>query len=190
MGKGKPFATASVPIHSPKFVVWIHGIVYGGDIFLRRLVLWILLPMPRMINGMRILLCHIIPILQKRSCLDRTIFMQDGTPPHSAKAVTQLHKRHFRNNWVISGHCPTSCPSRSPDLNPCDFRLWDYHKNVAYSGPIANLAELKTRITQHISNVTPETLRFVVEHDIYLFQIVAENVGKHSEPVCRNSSDN
>ena len=163
MGKGKPFATASVPIHSPKFVVWIHGIVYGGDIFLRRLVLWILLPMPRMINGMRILLCHIIPILQKRSCLDRTIFMQDGIPSHRAKAFTQLRKRHLRNNRVISGHCPTSCPPRSRDLNPCDFRLWGYHKIVAHSGLIANLAELKTRIMQHISNITPATLWSFVE---------------------------
>ena len=101
----------------------------------------------------------------------------------------QLLKRHFRSNRLISRYCPAACLPESPELNPCDFWLWGYPKNVVYSGPIANLAELKTRITQHISNVTPETLRFVVEH-VYRFQLVADNGGKHIEPVFRKSSDN
>jgi hypothetical protein len=116
--------------------------------------------------------------------------MQDGAPPHIAKPVMQLLKRHFGNNRLISRHCPTAWPPRSPDLNPCDFWLWGYLKNVVYSGSIANLAELKARIAQHIHNVTPKILLYVVEHVVYRFQLVTDNGGKYIEPVCRKSSDN
>ena len=41
--------------------------------------------------------------------------------------------------------------------------------------PIANSAELKAQILQHIHNVTPDILRPVLEHDVYRFQLVAVN---------------
>ncbi|GBN77041.1 hypothetical protein AVEN_208727-1, partial [Araneus ventricosus] len=80
-----------------------------------------------------------------------------------------------------------SWPSRSPDLNPCDFWLWGYLKDVVFSTPIAHLAELKARIAQHILNVSPETLRSVVEHAVSRFQLVAENDGQHIEHVLHQS---
>ncbi|GBM09960.1 hypothetical protein AVEN_18367-1 [Araneus ventricosus] len=82
-------------------------------------------------------------------------------------------------NRIISRHFLTTWPSRSPDLNPCDFWLWGYLKDVVYGGPIASLAELKNRITQHIQNITTETLRSVVEHAVFLFQLIGENDGQH-----------
>ncbi|GBM19504.1 hypothetical protein AVEN_107979-1 [Araneus ventricosus] len=80
-------------------------------------------------------------------------------------------------------------PSRSPDLNPCDFWLWGYLKDVVFSTPIAHLAELKARIAQHILNVTPETLRSVVEHAVSRFQLIAENSGQHIEHVLHQSRE-
>ncbi|GBN59853.1 hypothetical protein AVEN_111687-1 [Araneus ventricosus] len=80
-------------------------------------------------------------------------------------------------------------PSRSPDLNPCDFWLWGYLKDVVFSTPIAHLAELKARIAQHILNMTPETLRSVVEHAVSRFQLVAENGGQHIEHVLHQSRE-
>ncbi|GBN73050.1 hypothetical protein AVEN_183257-1 [Araneus ventricosus] len=65
--------------------------------------------------------------------------------------------------------------------HPCDFWLRGYVKDVVYGGPIANLAELKNRITQHIHNITTETLRFVVEHSVLRFQLIGENGGQHIE---------
>ena len=72
--------------------------------------------------------------------------MQDGSPPHITKPVIQLIKKHFTNNQYISSHCPTAFPPRLSDLNPYDFWLLGYLKNVVYSSTIANLAELKTQI--------------------------------------------
>ncbi|GBO20091.1 hypothetical protein AVEN_21820-1 [Araneus ventricosus] len=80
-------------------------------------------------------------------------------------------------------------PSRSPDLNPCDFWLCGYLKDVVFSTPIAHLAELKARIAQHILNVTPETLLSVVEHAVSRFQLVAENGGQCIEHVLHQSRE-
>ncbi|GBO29078.1 hypothetical protein AVEN_135027-1 [Araneus ventricosus] len=71
--------------------------------------------------------------------------MQDSAPPHIANPVKRLLSVHFEYDRIISSHFATHWPPRSPDLKPCDFWLWGYLKHVAFSGPIANLAELKTR---------------------------------------------
>lgn len=49
---------------------------------------------------------------------------------------------------------------------------------------MANLAELKGRIMQDIHNITTLTLRFVVKHAVYGFQLVLNNGWQHMEPVC------
>ncbi|GIX77547.1 hypothetical protein CEXT_390081 [Caerostris extrusa] len=47
-----------------------------------------------MVKAMRVFLRNqVIPTLQQRACLDRTIFMQGGIPSHIAKLVMQLLKR-------------------------------------------------------------------------------------------------
>ncbi|GBM02547.1 hypothetical protein AVEN_178480-1 [Araneus ventricosus] len=67
------------------------------------------------------------------------------------------------------------------DMKPCNFWLWGYLKDLVYEGPIANLAELKNRITQHIHNIPTETLPSVVEHAVLRFQLTGENGGQHIE---------
>ncbi|GBM95628.1 hypothetical protein AVEN_256427-1 [Araneus ventricosus] len=94
--------------------------------------------------------------------------------------MKQLLNLHFGNDRIIVA-ISQAWPPRSPDLNPCDFWLWSYVKDVVYGGPIANLAELKNRITQHIHNITIETLRSVVEHAVLRFQLIGENGGQHIE---------
>ncbi|GBM96286.1 hypothetical protein AVEN_142048-1 [Araneus ventricosus] len=91
--------------------------------------------------------------------------------------VKQLLNLQFGNDRIISRHFPTAWPPRSPDLKSCDFWLWGYLKDVVYGVPIANLAELKNRIRQQISNITTETLRSVVEHAVLRFQLIGENSG-------------
>ncbi|GBN40210.1 hypothetical protein AVEN_192945-1 [Araneus ventricosus] len=107
--------------------------------------------------------------------------MQDGAPSHISTKVKQLLNLHFGKERIISRHFPTAWPSRSHDLNHCIFWLWGYLKDVVYGGPIANLTELKNSITQHIHNITTETLRFVVEHADLPFQLIGENGGQHIE---------
>ncbi|GBM93645.1 hypothetical protein AVEN_191660-1 [Araneus ventricosus] len=107
--------------------------------------------------------------------------MQDGAPPHIATPVKQLLNLHFGKDRIISRHFPTACPPRSHHLNTCDFWLCDYLKDVVYVAPNANLAELKNRITQHIHNITTETLRSVVEHAVLRFQLIGEKGGQQIE---------
>ncbi|GBO19947.1 hypothetical protein AVEN_10826-1 [Araneus ventricosus] len=107
--------------------------------------------------------------------------MQDGAPPHIATPVKQLLNLHFGNGRIISRRFPTAWPPRSPDLNPCDFWLRGYPKDVVYGGPIVNLAELKNRITQYIHNIITETLQSAVEHAVLRFQLVGERGGQHIE---------
>ncbi|GFT00706.1 hypothetical protein TNCV_3114002 [Trichonephila clavipes] len=50
-----------------------------------------------------------------------------------------------------------------------------------------HLAELKTHIAQHILNLTPETLRSVVEQAASKFKLVAENGRQHIQHVLLQS---
>ncbi|GBL77783.1 hypothetical protein AVEN_152987-1 [Araneus ventricosus] len=107
--------------------------------------------------------------------------MQDGVPSHIANPVKRLFSMHFGNDRIISHHFRTNWPPRYPDLNSWDFWVLGYLKHVVFSGPIANLDELNTRIAQHIHNIRTRTLRPVVKHAIPRFELVAENGGKHIE---------
>ncbi|GBO16540.1 hypothetical protein AVEN_150120-1 [Araneus ventricosus] len=55
---------------------------------------------------------QLIPALQQRGCVDSTIFMQDGAPPHIATLVKQLSNLHFGNDRIISRHFSTAWPRR------------------------------------------------------------------------------
>lgn len=188
-----PHANHPVPLHPTKVTVWCGftaSFIIGPYFFEETGASG---PVTCTVTGKRyecLLRNHVIPALQQRGCVDEVIFMQDGAPPHIANPVKQLLKRHFGNARIISRRFPTAWPSRSPDLNPCDFWLWGYLKAVVFSAPIANLAELKARIAQHILNVTPETLRSVVEHAVSRFQLVSENGGQHIEHLLRQSHEN
>ncbi|GFW34630.1 uncharacterized protein TNCV_952581 [Trichonephila clavipes] len=81
--------------------------------------------------------------------------MQDGAPPHIANPVKQLLKGHFGNNRVINHLFLTALTARLSDLNLIDFWLQCHLKDVVFRSPITHLAELKSRIAQHILSVTP-----------------------------------
>ncbi|GBM51594.1 hypothetical protein AVEN_834-1 [Araneus ventricosus] len=108
--------------------------------------------------------------------------MQDGAPPHIANLVNELLTMHFVNDRINSRHFPTNWTPRSPDLDPWDFWRWGYLKHVVLSGPIANLAELKTRIST-------DTLPSVVEHAKSQFELVAENSGQLIEHILKKTRD-
>lgn len=185
-----PRATNPVPLHPAKVTVWCGftaSFMIGPYFFEETGALG---PVTVTVNGQRyesLLRNDVIPALQQRECVDSIIFMQDGAPPHIANRVKRLLRRHFGNARIISRHFPTAWPARSPDLNPCDFWLWGYLKDIVFSTPIANVADLKTRIAQHILNVTPDTLRSVVEHAVSRFNLVAHNGGQHIEHVLHQS---
>ncbi|GBO04710.1 hypothetical protein AVEN_70563-1 [Araneus ventricosus] len=45
-----------------------------------------------------------IPALQKRKCLQTTVFMQDAAPPHIARPVQALFQPHFREDQISFPH--------------------------------------------------------------------------------------
>ena len=83
---------------------------------------------------------HVLPVLQEHHCVDRTIFMHDGSPPHIATPMQRLLSAHFEDDWIISCHFPTTWLPRSPDLNSCNFWLLGYLNNAVYCWQIENLA--------------------------------------------------
>ncbi|GBM62922.1 hypothetical protein AVEN_22330-1 [Araneus ventricosus] len=157
------------PLHSQKATVWCGfaaAFIVGPFFFENPSG-----PVTCTVNGTRyesLLRNQLIPALQQRGCVDSTIFMQVGAPPHIATPVKQLLNLHFGNDRIISRHFPTAWP-------PPELWLWGYLKDVVYGGPIANLAKLKNRITQLIHNITTETLRSVVEHAVLRFQLIGKN---------------
>lgn len=70
----------------------------------------------------------VVPQLQQRQCLTEMVFMQDGAPSHSGRAVQQFLRQHFTDDRVISRYFHMAWLPRSPDLTQCDFWLWGYLK--------------------------------------------------------------
>jgi len=69
--------------------------------------------------------------LEKISLLDRNriIFQQDSAGPHNARIVTNYLNQEFPGRWM-GRYGSIRWPARSPDLNPLDFFLWGYCKEV------------------------------------------------------------
>ncbi|GBM30839.1 hypothetical protein AVEN_18696-1 [Araneus ventricosus] len=181
MGKRE---SVPLPFHSQKVTVWcgFTAAFIVGTVFLEEIGPSD--PVTCTVNGTRyesLLRNQLIPALQQRGCVGSTIFMQGGAPPHIATPVKKLFNPHFGIDRNISRHFPTAWQPRSPDMNPCDFWLWGYLKDVVYGSLIANLAEMKNRIAQHVHNITTETLRSVVEHAVLRFQLIGDNGGQHIE---------
>lgn len=83
-----------------------------------------------------------IPVLARRS----SWFMHDGAPAHFAVNVREHLDRCYPQKWIgRSG--PVNWPPRSPDLNPLDFCIWGYAKNLVYSQkPSDTVEELRQKI--------------------------------------------
>lgn len=92
---------------------------------------------------------RILPAIEAVQPLNRTFYMQDGAPSHTALRNRELLSATFGDRW-IGKFGPNNWPARSPDLNPCDFFVWGfihdrlYKQNTQYP----NVEELKLAIEQ------------------------------------------
>lgn len=82
------------------------------------------------------------------------VYQQDGAPPHKDKRT----QRYLEESAPF---IPASqWPGYSPDLNPCDYRLWAWMKQKLYEkGTALNLDELKTRIREVWNELDVDTIR-------------------------------
>jgi len=86
----------------------------------------------------------------------------------------------FPNRWIgIDG--PTPWPPRSPDITPLDFFLWRYVKDKVFSAPVADITNLKARITDGIATVTEDMLENTWRETDYRLDVLHGTKGAHVE---------
>jgi hypothetical protein len=83
--------------------------------------------------------------------------MQDGATAHTAIYSINVLNEVFEDRPISHG----SWPTRSPDLNPCDFYLWGNLKDKVHSYNPHTLAELKQSICKTISSIEVSELKLV-----------------------------
>jgi hypothetical protein len=105
------------------------------------------------------------------------IFMQDGATPHTAKATLELLKKYFGSR-IISYKTENFWPPNSPDLNICDFYLWEDTKDKVFKEKPNNI-ELKIKIIKVFSEIKKETLEKAVKNLITRFKCCIIKNGKH-----------
>ncbi|GBM73533.1 hypothetical protein AVEN_218511-1 [Araneus ventricosus] len=93
MARENPFHMQPLPLHSQKVTVWsgFTAVFIVGPFFFEEIRPSG--PVTCTVNGTRcefLLRNQPISALQQRGCVDSTIFMQDGAPPHIATPVKQL----------------------------------------------------------------------------------------------------
>jgi hypothetical protein len=72
-------------------------------------------------------------------------YLHDGAPCHFAQVVQNWLNENFSGRW-IGRNGPVAWPARSPDLNPCDFFLSGYMKDLVYSVPTDTIDVLRERV--------------------------------------------
>ncbi|XP_078049911.1 uncharacterized protein LOC144476674 [Augochlora pura] len=82
---------------------------------------------------------------------------QDGAPPHNAVCSRQVMNEIFDEKWIGRGG-PVAWPPHSPDLTPLDYFLWDFVKDSVMSVPPTTPDDMKERIRQACTKITPQML--------------------------------
>lgn len=91
----------------------------------------------------------------------RNLIIQiDGAPCHYASIVRQYLNERFRDKWIGRGG-PIAWPARSPDLNPIDFFLWGYYKELVYDKEQRNITELRVKLRQAAEIIKNNRMAFV-----------------------------
>jgi len=69
------------------------------------------------------------------------IFQQDNAPSHHARDTIKLLQ------WELPDFIgPNLCESKSPDLNPMDYKVWDVMQQRVYKCHMNSISELKQRL--------------------------------------------
>ena len=154
--ENNPQVRVPKPLHSAKLTVWV-----GLN---RRYV-----TPPYFFDGtvtsasyLKMLESHCVPFLKSKRIMSKTIFQQDGAPPHIGKEVKLFLHNNFKNR-VISRHFDFDWPARSPDITPLDFWFWGYVKHQVYKIKLANLNDLKARIVYVCSTIDQDMLARVID---------------------------
>jgi len=119
--------------------------------------------LPDILNGasyLEFLATNIPDFLEEVPLADRNkiIFQQDGAGPHNARAVTNYLNGQFPDRWM-GRYGPIHWPARSPDLNPLDFFLWGYCKEIIYKKLPEDIEDLNNKLHFAIWSIDDDMLR-------------------------------
>lgn len=122
------------------------------------------------------LLLHHLPL-----SLRQNMWIQlDGAPAHYSVIVRNYLNRKFPEKWIGRGGF-AEWPPRSPDLTPMDFFKWGYIKNIVYSSPPTTADDMKLRIKNAFSLITPNMLHNVRRSFDNRIRHCIEQDGQHIE---------
>ena len=76
---------------------------------------------------------------------ERMWIQHDGAPHHFSVDVRKHLSAVFPGRWIGRGG-PIPWPTRSPDLNPLHYFLWEYLKSLVFETPVETDMELVARI--------------------------------------------
>lgn len=88
-------------------------------------------------------------------------FQHDGAAPHNSLIVRNYLDERFPDCW-IGTRGPVPWPARSPCLNPLDYFLWGYAKDMVYSRAVQNVQQLRQRVVEVFDSITPQQIQNVV----------------------------
>jgi hypothetical protein len=165
------------PLHSEKVNVWAAMSRFGiiGPYFFTGNVNWesYLMVLEEFESDLR----SKFPAL-----FQRAVFQQDGAPPHWKLEVRAWLNTHFPR-WIGRDSAYARWPPRSPDLTPLDYFLWGYIKSKVYHSvtPVANLDELKRRITNAFHDLPNEIVMRAIDNYPIRLQACWLNEGHHIE---------
>jgi len=111
---------------------------------------------------------------------NKIIFQQDGAGPHNARIVTNFLNEQFPGRWM-GRYGPIRWPARSPDLNPLDFFLWGYCKEIIYKQPPENVEELNDKLHHAIFSIEDEVMEKIGENLLKRMRACITMNGGHFE---------
>jgi hypothetical protein len=174
-GYEKPNYVQQEPLHSPKINVWCamsSNCIIGPYFFAEETI--------NSENYLNMLNNFFYPFLLKKRIATKIIFQQDGASSHSSKKVTEWLNKKFPNKWIGRRSTLEWAP-RSPDLTPLDFFLWGYVKQKVYQEPIANLEDLREKITNTINSIQQQTIKNAFKEVSKRLILIQQHNGAHIE---------
>ncbi|CAK1590422.1 unnamed protein product [Parnassius mnemosyne] len=84
------------------------------------------------------------------------IFQNDGAPCHFERQVREHLNRTVPGRWIGRAG-PIEWPARSPDLNPIDFFIWGFYKEMVYAREINSENELREKLRQCAEKIGENT---------------------------------
>ena len=135
---------------------------------------------------MDILENHFLPSARENGQIDRYWFMQDGATPHRTAAVFELLNQHFDDRVIGLGYrnrydTGIDWPPSSPDLNPCDYFMWGYIKDVVYKKQYNTIEEVEQAIREAFWNIPIQHINSAILNFSNRLQVLQAINGAHIE---------